>query len=353
MKGMHLGPLLVVALACATSSARAQAPAPRMIVFTARMELRLGEGAQRCPDEAYLRREVATELGYDPFAPDAEGVPAGRFSVIVARTPSGLQATTEHTDAEGAKVWTRTYHDVTTTRGACESVLKGVALQVVTELTRFEDDAPAAPPPAPPPPPPPAPPPPPPTAPPPEPARPPPPPPPPPKRNVSTYAGVDAVFSPIIAPVVSFGGSPYLGLRLHDPSLAFEVGLRAMAGVGLAYLPLPSGHGPEATHWTYTSFTFATLLERRFFFVGVVAEVGSLDATASAPAMLAADSRPLAAVGVRAGAAWSVGDWITLRGALEVEGGLSGPTYSYQGDGQRTTPRISPILVVGLSVNLW
>ena len=80
-----------------------------MIVFTARLDLRLGDGVQRCPDETYLRREVATELGYDPFAPDAaKVVPAGRFSVIVARIPSGLQATTEHTGAEGAKVWTRT-----------------------------------------------------------------------------------------------------------------------------------------------------------------------------------------------------------------------------------------------------
>src|SRR5580704_1937103 len=153
MSTAYHGPLLFLALACATAPARAQAPGvpppspvPRMIVFTAGIELRLGDGTQRCPDEAFLRREVATELGYDPFAPGAEGVPAGRFSVVVARSPSGLLAMNDFVDATGTKRWTRTYDDRTTTRAACVSVLKGVAFQVITELTRFEDDPPPAPP---------------------------------------------------------------------------------------------------------------------------------------------------------------------------------------------------------------
>jgi hypothetical protein len=147
------GPLLFLAIACAAGPARAQAagappplPVPRMIVFTARIELRLGDGAQRCPDEAFLRREVATDLGYDPFAPGAGGVPAGRFNVAITRSPSGLLATNEYADAAGTRGWTRTYAEHTTTRAACESVLQGVALQVITELTRFEDAPPPAPP---------------------------------------------------------------------------------------------------------------------------------------------------------------------------------------------------------------
>jgi hypothetical protein len=81
----------------------------------------LGAGTERCPDPLTLRRLVATEMGYDPFAPDAKGTPAGRFAVRVERTPRGLRATNEHTDAEGRKRWTKTYEDVTTTRRACES----------------------------------------------------------------------------------------------------------------------------------------------------------------------------------------------------------------------------------------
>jgi hypothetical protein len=145
MKGKHIGPLIVLVLTCGPAAARAEAPRSRMVVSTAAVVLRIGDGAQRCPDEAYLRREVAAELGYDPFATGAVGAPAGRFSVVIARAPGGLTATAEYADVAGTTRWTRTYHDRTTTRAACESVLKGVALQIVTELTRFEDEPPPAP----------------------------------------------------------------------------------------------------------------------------------------------------------------------------------------------------------------
>jgi hypothetical protein len=336
-----------------------------VIVFTAEMSTELGPGTERCPDaRPFLARLVAEDLGYDPFAPGAKGTPGGRFSVKVARTPSGLRATTEHTDAEGKQHWTKTYEDVTTTRGACQSVLRGVALQIDTELTKFEEAAPrpaptptapeAAPAPSPPPPAPPLAPPPPPPMPPPEVAKPPPPPPPAPrKRNVSTYAGIDAVFSPIIAPAVSLGGSPYVGLRLREPSIAFELGLRAMASVGLATLPLPPPRGSETTHWTYTTAAFAAMFERRFFFVGIVGEVGSLSATADPTAMLDATDPLLVTAGLRAGAMWTFGDLLTLRGLTDVEGVIRGPTHHYGADAQRTTPKVSPILAVGVSVNVW
>ncbi len=136
--------LLVLAFA---RGASAQPAPPKLMIFTAEIQIELGAGTERCPDPVYIRREVASVLGYDPFAPDAKGTPAGRFAVRLERIPSGLRATNEHTDAEGRKRWTKTYQDVTTTRGACESVYRGVALQIDAALTRFED--PAEPPPSP------------------------------------------------------------------------------------------------------------------------------------------------------------------------------------------------------------
>ena len=217
-------------LALAPAHALAQAPAPtpalRVIVFSAHLDLHVDEGAKRCPDAAYLRKQIAEELGYDPFALDREGVPAGGFTIAITRVPKGLHATTDHVDAAGVKQWTKTYDDVTTTRAACESVMKGVALQIETELTRFEDAPAAAPAPAPPPPPP-APPPP---APPPEPAPEPPPPEPPASHplhpQIEIGGGAYASFG--VGPGTAFGGQLHLGVALYPfvagaPWLSFAV----------------------------------------------------------------------------------------------------------------------------------
>jgi hypothetical protein len=146
MRGTFAALLLVLAFA-GNASAQPASPLafPKPVVFAAEIQVELGAGAERCPDPVYLRVYVANDLGYDPFIPGAKGTPAGRFVVRVARTPRGLRATNEHTDAEGKRRWTKTYEDVTTTRSACESVYRGVALQIETELTRFEEPPPPAP----------------------------------------------------------------------------------------------------------------------------------------------------------------------------------------------------------------
>jgi|HubBroStandDraft_6_1064221.scaffolds.fasta_scaffold253847_2 hypothetical protein len=350
-----------VALALAMPApAHAQAPAPEkrsvplMIVFTAELSVELGPGTERCPDAApYLRKEVADELGYDPFAAGAEGRAAGRFSVTLKRAPIGFASTNEFVDAAGEKRWTRTYDDHATTRRGCEAVLKGVAFQIVTELTRFEDEDPE-PPPAPPP------------------APAPPraaaplelalplpaalpvvePPPPPPERAFAIYAGADFVANPTIAPAVSVGGSPYLGVLLCKPGVSFELGLRAMTSVGPAAIPYPGRSTSEPTRWTYTTGVLAVSLQRSFLFLGAVVEVGSLDATTMPSSVLVVEQRAFAAAGLHAGVASTFGDLITLRGAAELEGVMSGPSVSYLGQSQRPTPRFSPTLAVGFSFKL-
>ena len=106
MRSIHAA---LVALAASALATRAGAQAPRderavvaMVIFAAELSVELGPGTERCPDAApYLKKEVAGELGYDPFEPGRR-TPAGRFIVKIARVPSGLQATNEHTGPDGA-----------------------------------------------------------------------------------------------------------------------------------------------------------------------------------------------------------------------------------------------------------
>jgi hypothetical protein len=251
---------VLLAVAWAPARALAQAPpaptpqpVPRMLVFTAQLDFQLGEGTQRCPNAAYFRNQVADELGYDPFAPDGKGVPAGRFSVVIARVPSGLHATNDHVDAAGTKKWTRTYEEPSSVRRDCERLMQGVAFQIVTELTRFEDDpeyAPAPPAPAPAPPPevpPPAPP-----APPPAPPPPAPPPPEPPassapRPRIELGGGGYASFG--VGPAPSFGGLLHLGVEVFPfakggPWLSFAVEGR---GDGVPLHEVAGGYGVTAS----------------------------------------------------------------------------------------------------------
>ncbi len=143
MRWMTWGMVAALVLVARGAGAQPAPEPPKPIVFAAELQVDLGPGAERCPDPLYLRAYVADDMGYDPFARGAKGTPAGRFAVRIARSPRGLRATNEHVDAAGVKRWTKIYEDATTTRGACESVYRGVALQIETELTRFEDPAPA------------------------------------------------------------------------------------------------------------------------------------------------------------------------------------------------------------------
>jgi hypothetical protein len=112
---------------------------PKLIRYTAELQVDLGPGTERCPDASYLRKQVADDLGYDPFVPGGKWRPAGTFDVKIRRIPGGLESTNTFVDAASVAQWTRPYSDRTTTRGACESVYKGVALQIIVALTHFDD----------------------------------------------------------------------------------------------------------------------------------------------------------------------------------------------------------------------
>jgi hypothetical protein len=346
MRFAVLPSLALVALAWTPAPARAQAPpAPRMIVFTAQLDLQLGEGAQRCPDAAYLRKQVADDLGYDAFAPDRTGVAAGRFSVVIARVPRGLHATNDHVDAAGTKRWTKSYEEPSTVRAACEALMKGVALQIVTELTRFEDDPAAAPaPPAPPPAAPPAPPPPPPPAPPPPEQPPPPEPPPPsssPRPRIEIGAGGYASFG--VGPSTAFGGLLHVGVEVFPfarggPWISFAVEGRGDGtprevdqGYGVTTSALGASllaclHEDLLVQGTFTASLFACPM----------GTVGSLRSSYDGAAGAATGRGTYAGAGARLGLEGRIGPRFALRlhgaglGTLHAAGGFAGPRELWQ-----------------------
>jgi hypothetical protein len=111
-----------------------------------RLEYSLAGGAERCPSEDVLHQELSRRLGYDPFAPDSGGVPAGAIRVVIAPAPPGLQATYEHVDAKGERRWTRTYSVPGTSTRACEGAVEGVAVDLAAEVALLSRKRPPPPP---------------------------------------------------------------------------------------------------------------------------------------------------------------------------------------------------------------
>jgi hypothetical protein len=159
---MHVALFLsaLVAVVAASGLARAQAPAPSSaraepspLEVSIRLHLVLGRGAQRCPDEARLRREVGREIGYDPFEPGTKRSPAGQLSVEIAAKDGALIATYNYVGEDGAPKWAapKTYREQGTSTESCIGVMKGMAVALAWELTVFAPPPPASSPAVPPP----------------------------------------------------------------------------------------------------------------------------------------------------------------------------------------------------------
>ncbi|WP_437930180.1 hypothetical protein WMF37_13415 [Sorangium sp. So ce291] len=115
-----------------------------------RLEFVRGPGTESCPDEAFLRAEVARRLGADPFQDDADAPQV--LTVRIAREGPELAASLALGDRDGETRWA----DGFGTRSPCEELLSGVALAIVAQLRGAPEPAPAPPERSPPPEPPPA-----------------------------------------------------------------------------------------------------------------------------------------------------------------------------------------------------
>ncbi len=90
---------------------------------TSRLTYSRDVAAQRCPDEAFLRRAVAARLGYDPFFPWATRTIAARIAV----EGHALRGTVDLIDAEGILRGSR---ELTALPHQCQELVDGMALAI-------------------------------------------------------------------------------------------------------------------------------------------------------------------------------------------------------------------------------
>jgi hypothetical protein len=81
------------------------------------------QGAERCPDEEMVRREVASRLGYDPFFPTADRVIVAQ----VAPSAKGFRATVDLLDKAGI---VRGRRELRSPGRDCAELLKSIALAI-------------------------------------------------------------------------------------------------------------------------------------------------------------------------------------------------------------------------------
>jgi hypothetical protein len=101
-------------------------------------------GAEVCPDEAELRRAVATRIGYDPFFPVAQKTVVAQ----VSKAPQGYRAHVQIVAEDGT---VRGERDLGTKGQDCGELVGAIALAISVALDDL-DEAPAPPPDPPPPP---------------------------------------------------------------------------------------------------------------------------------------------------------------------------------------------------------
>ena len=284
--------------------APAQADSPHQHTF--QLDYVRGEGAEACPAEATLRRELVKIMRYDPVQP---GAPR-RVTASVERRGEELIGLATLRDEAGLVLWQT---DPIPTTSPCVILVGALALAIDAYLgLPAEPLAPApAPPPAPPK-----------TitvlvrAPPPAPPRLPPPPP----RNVAGVAGVDALGIAGVTPKASLGVGAFAGLRLRDPAISFEIGGRAAWNVAATEQPIVDGrHFPVRS--TFLALTAGVCgAPHRFVFLCGHAGAGTL--AFSGPARWVASSvrTGFGIVGGRIGVEPEIGRPIKFRAFAELDG---------------------------------
>ncbi|WP_437533159.1 hypothetical protein WME79_06085 [Sorangium sp. So ce726] len=91
-----------------------------------RIELTRGPGAERCPDEQFLRAAIARRMGFDPF--DAEA--SLTMATSIEQAQGELIASAYLRDRRGVVLWADSYR----TRGDCRALVSTVALSIAVQL---------------------------------------------------------------------------------------------------------------------------------------------------------------------------------------------------------------------------
>jgi hypothetical protein len=129
---MRWGIAITCAIATALFSSRSIGSPSAKLVYVR------GAGAETCPDEAALRRAVATRIGYDPFFPVAQKTVIAQ----VSRAPQGFRARVQIVAEDGT---VRGERELGTKGQDCVELASAIALAISVALDDL-DEAPGPPP---------------------------------------------------------------------------------------------------------------------------------------------------------------------------------------------------------------
>ncbi|APR85799.1 Hypothetical protein A7982_11148 [Minicystis rosea] len=333
---------ILLAMLLFTAPLRAEPPRTARLAFTR------GAGAERCPDEAALRKSVTARLGYDPFREDASrSITAG-----VTRAGSALHGDVTLNDGAGHVSGTRR---LTVTNDDCEELVASMALAISIAIDPevlfrpSPPEAPIAPPPRAPEPAPSA------SAPLPSPPRAPSPPsasipeplpaalPPPRPSRVRFRAGVGGVIAIGAAPAVNGGISTQVGFRHR----AFSAALEGRFDVP-ATTAAPTGGTVRAG---LTTASLVPCFHASVFAACGLATVGALRGVGTGVPGAKADVTPFATLGARAGVEIPIAGIFAadLHGDLAVT--LTRTALQLDGRDVWITPRVAGAFGAGVLVH--
>src|SRR5262249_48164975 len=156
-------------------------------------------------------------------------------------------------------------------------------------------------------------------------------------------------------PTGSAGFAPWVAVRLRDPALSFELGLRALWTLGPAPELVPGTRAYVAVRWTYVAGSLGASLHRGPVFLGPTLELWRLGASSSTTLATVSTFYPLIlGVGGRVGAIGSIGDMFTVRsvvGCAYVP--IGRPLLDASGTPIRPAPSASCVVAMGLGLQVW
>lgn len=172
-------------------------------------------------------------------------------------------------------------------------------------------------------------------------------------RGAHLRLGMDAVGLPVMLPSAGVGVMPWLGLRLLDPSMSIEVGVR------IAGTPVAAHWGATPYRSTYVAGVLAGCWHGSVLFACPMVEVGTIKFQAPPDLIYLDKFEPLVvAAGLRVGVKRALLPWLDFRSEVEVEGVAHGGRLHqtprlHPLPGTWSTPRATLAFGLGLSVRLW
>lgn len=314
-------------------------PIPPSPPRAVRLDYLRGPGADRCPEEQDFRDAVGAKVTRSLFT--AEPPPPERLVVSLGRRGAGYEGTAELYNAEGVVTWVKVYPGPTHRPAAtCEGLIDALALCLAIEVdpltweaseTKNPVEASSVTPPVPPPVP--------------APAPPPPlssPPLPPFKRRLQLVVGLDAIFTPLLAPSASAGFALWTGVELLDAPLSFEVDLRSSWSVVPARVPI--SYQPRlAVSAAYVAGVVAGCWRGPVYLCPVF-EVGRMSYSEAGTSGVVSRSSIVAAAGGRVVYEWPIAERFFLRGLFEAEGLLKRP-FSISDEKEHLAYTPSPVSI--------